>query len=73
MNTEDLNSTHPAYCAGRCNAKRKKHPGKLCRRYPLAGAKRCSRHGGGWSTGTRNRTCERVWPYRKLSNIATQE
>lgn len=35
---------------GRCNAKRKKHPGKLCQRYPLKGSKRCKLHGGGWNT-----------------------
>lgn len=32
---------------GRCNALCKS--GKPCKRYPIAGHKRCHRHGGGWT------------------------
>jgi hypothetical protein len=31
---------------GRCNAKRRKHKGKLCQKYPLSGMKRCRLHNG---------------------------
>jgi hypothetical protein len=47
---KDLDKFELRYGAikGRCNAKRKKHPGLLCKRYPLRGHKRCKYHGAGW-------------------------
>lgn len=54
----DKFAMRPGAIPGRCNAKRKKHPGKLCRRYPMHDAKRCAFHGGrglngGWVTKKR--------------------
>lgn len=54
----DKFSMRPGAIPGRCNAIRKKHPGKLCRRYPMREAKRCAFHGGrglngGWVTKRR--------------------
>jgi len=60
----DKFSTRYGYIEGRCNAKRKKHPGKLCKRFPLKGQKRCSLHNGGWHSSRGKR--EKTFPFRNI-------